>query len=113
MSHSTDHNDDLMDSIMEIVTDAEARYGELPIAKKQQPTRYDEGYCGHKRIEVDEELRTVACRDCGQALDPIQCLLNVRSYMTQIQHYAWRIAEYERREAEKKARRAKRKDGAR
>ncbi len=41
--------------------------------------------CQHHRIEIDDHLRRVYCRDCKEQLDPIECLMNWRRYWMRIQ----------------------------
>ncbi len=38
-------------------------------------TRHEQK-CKHVRQGIDEELRTVDCRDCGATLDPVQVLVH-------------------------------------
>jgi hypothetical protein len=97
-------DDDLMKSVMEIVTNAEARNPDsLPITRKRIDP-WDRDVCHHQRVEVDDILREVSCRDCDVRLDPINVILNVHTYMRGLQRYVERINDYERREAARKAR---------
>lgn len=50
------------------------RLGKLPpVAVARQPW---DG-CEHKATSIDTKLRTVACRECGATLDPIEVLVGL------------------------------------
>jgi protein-arginine kinase activator protein McsA len=37
--------------------------------------------CKHMVVQIDEELRTVTCDNCGERLDPIQVLKNIFAWV--------------------------------
>lgn len=41
------------------------------ICLSEARTRFAIGKCQHKRVEVDEILAEVSCKDCGEKLNPI------------------------------------------
>ena len=65
--------------------------------------------CEHKRTEVSKEQRTVKCKDCGAAVDPIAYILTLyHQYETRIDHRLSEIREFEKRQKEQRERKAKR-----
>lgn len=61
--------------------------------------------CSHARILLDEKLRRVTCRVCGETLDAIQCLINLATYREQLaQERRW--IEAEKRRAQVRQQRA-------
>lgn len=48
---------------------------EQPATRDDQPKEY----CGHHRITLHEEPRTVVCRDCGRTIDPFDVLIRYSS----------------------------------
>lgn len=38
---------------------------------------YSSKACQHKRVEIDERLAEVECRDCGEKLNPIHVLVRM------------------------------------
>ncbi len=57
--------------------------------------------CKHMQVEVDDELRIVKCKRCGETLDPIQVLLNIHSYVEGIRLSAERVDAFRKQEREK------------
>lgn len=65
--------------------------------------------CQHGRATVDEERRTVTCRDCNTVLDPFAYILQLyRYYEARVDQRLAAIKEAERRAADAEARRHKR-----
>lgn len=58
--------------------------------------------CQHKRVEVDETDRTVCCLACGQALDPVQVLIDQAKAHCRVQWRIEELRELEAREAERR-----------
>jgi hypothetical protein len=42
--------------------------GDAPVERERHP------WCGHRSGTVDAEARTLTCRECGRAVDPIDFL---------------------------------------
>lgn len=61
--------------------------------------------CKHWEIQIDAELRIVKCKGCGETLDPIQCLLNIHSYVESIRRQFEFIQNYKRAQATKQEQR--------
>lgn len=45
------------------------------ICLSEARSKYVHGRCQHKRVEVDEMLAEVECRDCGEKLNPLAVLV--------------------------------------
>lgn len=60
--------------------------------------------CRHQRRLIDAEQREVHCRECGQKLDPIWCLLNLADYHDAIERKLIEIRAHDHRMKERQAR---------
>ena len=47
------------------------------ICLSEARARFAIGKCQHKRVEVDELLAEVTCRDCGEKLNPIAVMVRM------------------------------------
>lgn len=66
--------------------------------------------CTHRRCVISEEQRTVMCKDCGAAVDPLAyILLLYHQYETRIDRRLDDIRAYEKRKREREARATTRK----
>ena len=64
--------------------------------------------CNHRRTLIDERLRVVDCKDCGERLDPVEVLLDIaRSWRSESFH-AKRIEDFQRKEYENETERERR-----
>lgn len=59
--------------------------------------------CQHKRMLVDPTLRRVTCQTCGEALDPIECILVMCRYDMDLDWRVKQIAEFQSKQAAKDA----------
>ncbi len=53
--------------------------------------------CQHRKRVIDADQREVHCRDCGQKLDPVWCLLHLSDYHEAIDRKLAEIRAYETR----------------
>ncbi len=49
-------------------------------------SRYRQAACRHTRIEVDEDLAQVLCKDCGALLNPVAMLVRFAREETRLEH---------------------------
>ncbi len=47
------------------------------ISLSEARTRFAPGRCQHKRVQIDEALSEVECRDCGAKLNPVHVLVRM------------------------------------
>lgn len=57
--------------------------------------------CLHRRSVIDERLRIVSCKDCGEKLDPIEVLLDLARHWRRESWAAKRIEEHEAKERQR------------
>jgi hypothetical protein len=63
-----------MDDDREVIeVDFKPRDADLDIGLRIKSRHFDR--CRHERTVIDEELRTVECKDCGASLDPVEVLI--------------------------------------
>jgi hypothetical protein len=90
----------------------EKRQNEREAAFDEEPVRIERGVrtCNHDRSTVNEQARTLTCRDCGVALDPIYVLSrlalkrqekNTKARLRNAQHPALKDARQALSEAQK------------
>jgi hypothetical protein len=60
--------------------------------------------CRHRSRLIDAEQREVHCRDCGQKLDPVWCLLNLAEYHDALDRKLVEIRAHDQRMKERQAR---------
>jgi hypothetical protein len=83
------------------------RIGEPPaLARKQRDYKPE---CPHHHKEINPRLRRIKCVDCGETLDPIECLLDLAGYRAECQYRLEHIQAYRVKELEKEAREMARK----
>lgn len=61
-----------MSELIEVDFKPSAEPNELPLRVRSR----QDNKCKHVVQSVDEELRTVHCRDCSELLDPVQVIVN-------------------------------------
>lgn len=77
----------------------EAALAELPVLQRHAPRA-----CSHERSWVDPHARTVNCRDCGIALDPIDVLTEIAARRERVVYHGRRMrraADYLEHEVER------------
>ena len=75
-----------MSDIPDNVVSIETRFHEVPPVEHKP---YDYLACKHLHTWLDDKLRTVGCRDCGEErLDPFEVLLSLASQWRRWQHEA-------------------------
>jgi chromosome segregation ATPase len=95
----------------------EKRQNEREAAFDEEPVRIERGVrtCNHDRSTVNEQARTLTCRDCGVALDPIYVLSRLalnrehlisrgRRLRDEVDHLQERADDLKRQEKNTKAR---------
>jgi len=77
-----------------------------PVPPTDQPlTTEAPSACKHTRALVSESERTVTCKDCGAAVDPIAyIMLLYHQYETRVDRRLAEIREYEQREQQRRER---------
>lgn len=66
-----------------------------PSVVNAPPRKWPDKACEHKTPVVDKDARTVECKACGVALDPIQCLVNIATWNEKVDARIKVIREYE------------------
>lgn len=87
----------------EIINIADMRTERLSIRSPQEPRA-----CAHRRSRIDDKLRIVECRDCGERLDPIEVLLDIAKNWRHESWAAERIRDHEAKERAKELERRQR-----
>src|SRR5690242_6403418 len=64
--------------------------------------------CKHLRTVVDDRLRVVTCKECGEKLDPIEVLLDIAKAWRSESFHARRIRDFEAKRRDEAMERDKR-----